>query len=186
MENATKTKRKKRPYVKKRLRTQDELWKAIVPALWTHFLLFSLEDWADKIDFTRKPDSLDKELKRLMLRSKTKNRAVDFLMRVYLKDGTTKFFLLHIEVQGYPDPFLEERLYQYNYRISDLLNEPVETLVIMIDDDPDYRPHEYRQVCGQTSTHFKFRLFKLLDNPPPYTGKENNPFRLFLKLLGTL
>ena len=23
---------------------------------------------------------------------------------------------------------------------------------------------------------FKFRMFKLLDNPPPYYGKEDNPF----------
>jgi hypothetical protein len=176
MENTTAPKREKRPYTLKRLRTQDELWKAIVPLLWVPFLHFCMEDWVDKIDFTKKPVFLDKELKRLRLKAKAKNRAVDFLVRVHLKDGTTKTFLLHIEVQGYRDDKFGGRLYQYYYRIGDLLEEPVETLVIMIDDDPTFLPHEYRQSCGQTAVHFTFRMFKLLDNPPPYLGKEDNPF----------
>jgi hypothetical protein len=172
----------KRPYIKKQLRTQDELWKAIVPTLWAPFLRFCLEDWVDEIDFTRKPDFLDKELKRIMLRAKSKNRTVDFLMRIYLKDGTTKFFLLHIEVQGYPDPEFRKRVFQYYYRISDLLQEDIETLVIMIDDDPEWRPDEYVHKFGQTKVHFSFRMFKLLDNPPPYAGKEDNPFSVVFEV----
>lgn len=179
---ATTAKKAKRPYVKKQLRTQDELWKAIIPALWGPFLRFCLEDWADNIDYTRKPDFLDKELKRLRLRSKSKNRTVDFLMRVYMKDGTTKSFLLHIEVQGYDDPEFRQRLFQYYYRISDLLGEDIETLVIMIDDAPDWRPNEYIKEFGQTKVHFICRMFKLLDNPPPYTGKENNPFAVVFEV----
>jgi hypothetical protein len=176
MKNTSTPKRPKRPYIPKRLRTQDELWKAIVPLLWGPFIRFCMEDWADKVDFTRKPDYLDKELKRLKLKAKAKNRAVDFLMRIYLTDGTHKTFLLHIEVQGYRDDNFRQRIYQYYYRIGDLLDEPVETIVVMIDEDPNFRPNEYNQTCGQTEMHFKFRMFKLLDNPPPYSGKEDNPF----------
>jgi hypothetical protein len=177
MANPTTTKRKKRAYKKKRLQTQDELWKAVIVTLWSPFLHFCMEDWVDKIDFTRKPDFLDKELKKLMLRSKSKNRAVDVLMRIYLKDGSTKCFLFHVEVQGYKDPQFEYRVYEYYYRTGDLLQEPVETLVIMIDDDPEYRPTEYRRIFGQTELIFRFRLFKLLDNPPSsYTSKADNPF----------
>jgi hypothetical protein len=176
MANSTTTKRKKRVYKKRRLQTQDQLWKAVIVTLWSPFLHFCMEDWVDKIDFTRKPDFLDKELKKLLLRSKSKNRAVDVLMRIYLKDGETKYFLFHIEVQGYKDPKFEYRVYEYYYRIGDLLQEPIETLVIMIDDDPNYRPTEYRQIFGQTELILRFRLFKLLDNPPPYIEKKYNPF----------
>ena len=178
MKNTAKSPRQKRPYIKKRLLTQDELWKVIVPLLWQPFIRFCLEDWADRIDFTRQPDFLDKDLKRLMPRGKSKNRTVDFLIRLYLKDGTTKCFLFHIEIQGYFDPNFEKRVFQYFYRISDALQEPIETLVIMIDEDPNYRPSAYHQVFGQTEVHFKFRMFKLLDNPPPYIGKEGNPFAI--------
>ncbi len=183
MKNATTTDKKaKRPYVKKTLRTQDELWKSIITTLWSPFLRFCLEDWADKIDFTRKPFFLDKELRRIALRSKSKNRTVDVLMRIYLTDGTHKVFLLHIEVQGYFDPDFEPRLFQYYYRITDLLQEPIETLIIMIDDDPDWRPNVYRQQCGETEVYFKCKMFKLLDNPPPYTAKQDNPFSVVFEV----
>jgi hypothetical protein len=180
--DSTQTKRKKRKYNKKRLLTTDELWKIIIPTLWAPFLRFCMEDWVDRIDFTRKPDFLDKELKRLAPRGKAKNRVVDVLMRVYLKNGESKIFLLHIEVQGYFDPNFEHRLYQYYYRISDFLQEPIETRAILIDDDPNYRPQEYRQILGQTEMSFKFRMFKLLDNPPPYLGKEDNPFSIVFEV----
>jgi hypothetical protein len=170
----------KRAYRKKRLLTQDELWKLIIPILWSDFLQYYLPEWEEDIDFSRTPEFLDKDLKRLMPKGKSKNRAVDILMRVYMKDGTTKAFLLHIEVQAYFDPLFTKRLYQYYYRISDLLQEPIETLVIMIDEDPNYRPSEYREQFGQTSVHFKFRLFKLLDNPPPYP--EGNVFSIVLEV----
>lgn len=182
MKNTTKTKQDKRTYTKKTLLTQDELWKVIIPLLWDSFLRFTLEDWADKIDFTRKPDMLDKEMKRLMLRGKAKNRAVDILMRVYMKDGTSKPFLFHIEVQGYPDAYFKRRLFQYYYRIDDLLQEPIEVLAIMIDEDPENLPNDYEQAFGQTSVYFKFRMLKLLNNPPPYHGKENNPFSIVFEV----
>lgn len=107
MENIIKTKRVKRLYIKKGLLTQDELWKAIIPFLWAPFLRFCLEDWADKIDFSRKP---------------------------------------------------------------------------MIDEDPANLPTDYSQSFGKTAVHFTFPMFKLLDNPPPYHGKEDNPFSIVFEV----
>ena len=166
--STTQPKREKRIYLKKRLLSQDELWKLIIPLLWEDFIQFFLPEWVDEIDFSHKPDFLDKDLKRLMPKGKSKNRTVDILMRVYLKNGEHKTFLLHIEVQAYFDPFFSRRVFQYFYRISDFLQEPIETLAIMIDEDPNYRPNEYIQQFGQTKVHFIYPLFKLLDNPPPY------------------
>jgi hypothetical protein len=167
-------------YQKKPLLSQDELWKIIIPLLWIDFTHYFLPEWVDQIDFSRKPEFLDKELKRLMPRGKSKNRAVDILMRVYLKDGSRKSFLLHVEVQAYYELLFPSRVFHYFYRIKDYLQEPIETLVIMIDDDPNYRPNEYFEQYGQTSVHFKYRMFKLLDNPPPYP--ENNIFSLVLEV----
>jgi hypothetical protein len=174
--------RPKRQYIKKTLITQDELWKLIVPILWAPLIRFCLEDWVDKIDFSRNPVFLDKELKRLMPRGKAKNRAVDVLMRVYLKNGETKKFLLHLEIQAYFDILFGKRIFQYYYRISDYFQEDIETVVILIDEDPNYRPTAFHHVFGQTEVYFKYRLFKLLDNPPPYFGKEDNPFSIVLEV----
>ena len=176
----TQPKREKRIYLKKRLLSQDELWKLIIPLLWEDFIQFFLPEWTDEIDFSHKPDFLDKDLKRLMPKGKSKNRTVDILMRVYLKNGEHKTFLLHIEVQAYFDPFFSRRVFQYFYRISDYLQEPIETLAIMIDEDPNYRPNEYFQQFGRTKVHFIYPLFKLLDNPPPYP--EGNIFSIPLEV----
>ena len=176
----TSTKSGKRTYQKKRLLTQDELWKLIIPLLWVDFIHYFLPEWVDQIDFSRKPEFLDKDLKRLMPRGKSKNRRVDILMRVYLKDGSRKSFLFHIEVQAYYELLFPARVFQYFYRIKDFFQEPIETLVIMIDDDPNYRPNEYFERFGQTTVHFKYPLFKLLDNPPPY--RENNIFSIILEV----
>ena len=173
-------KREKRLYLKKRLLTQDELWKIIIPLLWDDFICYFLPEWVEQIDFSRKPEFLDKDLNRLMPVGKSKNRRADILMRVYLKNGEHKTFLLHVEVQAYFESGFPRRLFQYYYRISDLLQEPIETLVIMIDEDPNYRPNEYIEQCGQTKVHFTFRLFKLLDNPPPYM--EGNIFSIVLEV----
>jgi hypothetical protein len=176
----TTTKRIKRAYRKKRILTQDELWKLIVPLLWVDFIHSFLPEWVDEIDFSRKPVFLDKDLKRLMPNGKSKNRTVDILMRVYLKNGKHKTFLLHIEVQAYFDKFFPKRVFQYFYRINDYFQEPIETIVLMIDDDPNYRPNEYFEQYGQTSIHFKYRMFKLLDNPPPYP--DGNIFSIILEV----
>jgi hypothetical protein len=176
----TPPKREKRSYLKKRLLTQDELWKLIIPMLWVDFIHYFLPDWVNEIDFSSKPDFLDKDIKRLMPKGKSKNRSVDILMRVYLKNGKTKTFLLHIEVQGYFEQLFPKRVFQYFYRISDLLQESIETLVIMIDEDPNYHPDEYIEQFGQTRVQFKYRLFKLLDNPPPY--KKDNIFSIVLEV----
>ncbi len=171
-----------RAYSKKTLVTQDELWKLIVPQLWNPLVHFFMEDWVDKIDFTKKPVFLDKELKRLQPRGKSKNRVVDILMRLHLKDGKTRKFLLHLEIQAYLDMLFPYRVYQYYYRITDYFQEPIETLVLLIDENPDFRPTEYHQVFGQTESYFKFRMFKLLDNSPPYIGKEDNPFSIVMEV----
>jgi hypothetical protein len=173
-------KREKRIYQKKRLLTQDELWKLIIPLLWQDFVHHFLPEMVDEIDFSQKPDFLDKDLKRLMILAKSKNRAVDILMRIYLKNGKSKTFLLHVEVQAYFEDDFCKRVFQYYYRITDLLQESIETLVIMIDEDPDYRPTEYVEKFGKTSIHFIFGMFKLLDNPPPY--QIDNIFSIVLEV----
>jgi hypothetical protein len=176
----TQGKREKRSYVKKLFLTKDELWKIIIPILWEDFIKYFLSEWVDDIDFSKKPDFLDKDLKRLMPKGKSQNRSVDILMRVYFKDGSTKTFLFHVEVQAYFEALLPKRFFQYYYRINDLFQEPIEMLAILIDEDPNYRPNEYIQQFGKTRLHFSFPIFKLLDNPPPY--KEDNIFSIVLEV----
>lgn len=159
--------------------TRDQLWKLAIENHWDDFLRFFFPKWSSDVDFSRWPDFLDKELQRLRVRSRSRNRAVDVLMRVYMLDGTHQTVLVHIEVQAYKDDKFGQRMFQYYYRIYDKYGEVIEAIALLVDDDPDYCPSEFRQKFGDTEIMYKFPIFKLLKNPPPYA--ENNLFAYVLE-----
>jgi hypothetical protein len=54
-------------------------------------------------------------------------------------------------------------MYVYNYRVFDRYNRPVASLAVLADDDPHWRPDEYRQSLFGCETGIRFRPVKLLD-----------------------
>ena len=54
----------------------------------------------EQIDFDKGYEFLDGELNRIKIKSKSRNRRSDKLVKVYLKDGTEQYLLIHIEIQG--------------------------------------------------------------------------------------
>ncbi len=148
--------------------TRDQLWKLAIENHWDDFIRFFFSKWSNNVDFSRKPDFLDKELQRLRVRSRSRSRAVDVLMRVYMLDGTDQTVLVHIEVQAYVDDKFGQRMFQYYYRIYDKYGEVIEAIALLMDDDPDFRPSSFTQKFGDTEVTYTFPIFKLLDNPPPY------------------
>lgn len=82
--------------MKKLLRaTQDQLWKGIIEQLFTEFLHYFFPTFVDEIDFSKPYEFLDKELNQLDVESATKNRRADLLVKLYLKNNTEKFLLIH-------------------------------------------------------------------------------------------
>ncbi|MFN8673436.1 MAG: hypothetical protein U0457_15300 [Candidatus Sericytochromatia bacterium] len=59
-----------------------------------------------EIDFQKGYEFLDGELNKIKIKSSSKNRRSDKLVKVYLKDGSEKYILIHIEVQGVNKKFL--------------------------------------------------------------------------------
>ena len=137
--------------------TTDQLWKSIIEDLFEEFIYYFYDDYAQQIDFKRKFEFLDKELQTIYPKSDSKNRRVDKLVKVFLKDGREEWILIHIEVQGYKDELIGERMYNSYYRIYDRYNKPVSALVIYIDDAPDFHPKEFKQNCFDSQMIFSFR-----------------------------
>ena len=124
----------------------DSAWKDVIEELFKWFLEFFFPDIHQDIDFSKKPQFLSNELRKMFKGSKVGKRFADVLVKVYLKDGSTQCIFIHIEVQGTPDEGLPERIYVYNYRIYDhyrKLNEELISLVILTDEDSNFRPDEY-------------------------------------------
>ncbi|HEX5271097.1 MAG TPA: hypothetical protein VFW33_11440, partial [Gemmataceae bacterium] len=81
------------------------------------------------------------------------------------------------------------RVFVYNYRIFDRYNAEVVSLVVLADDDPDWRPHRFQYGRWGAETGIRFEPVKLL----AYAGREAaleadaNPFaRVVLAHLKTM
>lgn len=85
------------------------------------------------IDFDAGFEFLDKEFKTIVKESAEKKRFLDKIVKVYLKNGKETWLLIHIEVQSSREKNFPERLYVYNYRISDKFDKEVVTLAILTD-----------------------------------------------------
>ena len=105
-------------------------------------------------------------------------RYVDKLVKVWTKDGTECWVLIHVEVQTAREAEFPRRMYVYNYRIFDRYNRPVASLAVLADDDPDWRPTEFRSGLFGCEAGVRFPVVKLLDFAPHEAVLEAsaNPF----------
>ena len=166
---------------------QDSPWKEAVEDLFKEFLAFFFPEVHCDIDFAKGYQFLDTELQKIMREAETGKRIVDKLVSVCLKDGTEKWLLIHIEIQGYEDPQFPERMYVYNYRIFDHLRKDVASLAVLTDPNPNFRPNEYRREFWHFCLVCKFPIVKLIDYWKEWDELEKNPnpfaivVRAFLK-----
>ncbi|MCP4752843.1 MAG: cytosolic protein, partial [Proteobacteria bacterium] len=119
--------------------------------------------------------SLDKEFEKIERDAALGKRIVDKLMKVFLKNGAEAWLLIHIEIQGYYDTNFKTRMYVYNYRIFDRHNVEVVSLAVLSDDNPNYRPSEYRSERWGCKLHFQFPMVKVLDYGKDWKKLERDP-----------
>jgi hypothetical protein len=121
----------------------------------------------------------------------TGKRVVDKLVKVFLHDGSEKWLLIHIEIQGYREIDFAKRVYHCNYRISDRFGEKVISVALLTDDDPAFRENIYEISRWGFQLHFEFPVVKLLDYRDKWEQLEHdpNPFAIatmaFLKTVDT-
>ena len=132
------------------------------------------------IDWSRKPIFLDKELPKLGPQHLRGHRLADKLAKVWRKDGKPLFVILHGEIQGQVGARFNERMYVYNYRITDRFNCPVVSLGIVTGSAGKLVLGRYETELWGCQTIFKFPVVKLDD----WRGREaellasDDPFAL--------
>ena len=123
---------------------KDSVWKETIEAYFEEFLNFFFPKIAKDIDLQKGYEFLDKELQKIVQYSELGKRWADLLIKVFLKDGSEKWLLIHIEVQSYFEKDFAKRMFVYNYRIFDRYNKDVVSLAILADPSPNFRPNEYK------------------------------------------
>ncbi|MFO0841790.1 MAG: hypothetical protein U0797_05230 [Gemmataceae bacterium] len=161
-------------------RDLDSPWKEVVdhhlPAI---LALLAPEVHAD-IDWARDVEPLEQELRKMAPEGETGKRHADKLLKVRAKTGDERY--LHVEVQAQPQEGFERRVFVYHYRGDDRFGLPPEAVVILADDDPDWRPTRYAVQLRRTRLTFEFDPVKLLD----WDGRKDelrghaNPAALFV------
>ncbi len=159
---------------------RDSPWKELLDHHLQPALAFLFPDVAEDVDWAHEQESLEQELRKMAPAAETGKRVADKLVKVRSRSGDDRY--LHVEVQGQPQEGFPRRVYVYSYRGDDRFGVPVESLVILADDDPGWRPTQYEVRLKRTRLTFDFEPVKVLD----WRGREvellrhENPVGLFL------
>ena len=160
----------------------DETWKEALSEYFEAFLHFFFPEVHRLIDWTKVPESLEKELKRITASAKTKKRFADKLYKVWLLEGQEVWILIHIEIQSQYETNFPQRMYIYNYRAFDLYQKPVISLAILGDEQVNWRPASYDYQIAGCEVSLKFPTVKLLDYEQRWSELEasSNPFAIIV------
>lgn len=161
--------------------TRDVLWKGIIEDLFDDFLYFFFPDDVDQIDFHRGFEFLDKELIELFPESENNRRYADKLVKVWLRTGEERWFLVHVEVQGYRDAEFAQRMFTYFYRILDRHQQPITAVAILTDSSKTWKPQAYKYSFLGTSLTYKFNTYKLAEVPKIDLEHDPNIFALVME-----
>ena len=156
----------------------DSPWKEIMEIYFQECIEFFFPVAANEIDWSKGYIFLDKELQKIVRDAELGRRYVDKLVKVWLKNGSEQWVLIHLEVQGEPETNFEGRIYSYHSRLFLSYNCPVASFVILGDDRPQWKPQEYKNEIWGCEITFKFPMVKLLDYNEKWAELENstNPF----------
>jgi hypothetical protein len=141
----------------------DSAWKEALDQYFQPFLALLFPQVHQDINWSRPTESLDKEFQQVVRDAEVGRRYVDKLVKVWTSAGEECWVLIHVEVQTTRETEFPLRMYVYNYRIFDRYNKPVASLAVLADDDPNWRPSEYRSGRFGCEASLHFPAVKLLD-----------------------
>lgn len=161
---------------------KDTLWKSIIEDLIEDFIQFFYSEYVHQIDFGRGIVPLDKELEEISQGSGSGTRYVDKLFKVFEKGGDERWFLIHVEVQGYSDQHFPKRMFQYAYRLKDKYHKSLTALVIYTHENRKSHFSVYEESFLGTKLRYEFGIFVLADHSPEELRKLNNLFGFVLEV----
>ncbi|BAZ08672.1 hypothetical protein NIES4071_04770 [Calothrix sp. NIES-4071] len=150
------------PRKKRERADNDSPWKEILEAYFPQAIQFFFPNTAKTIDWTRPHEFLDKEFQKIVRVAETGRLYADKLVKVWDIKGKETWLLIHVEIQAVVDDDFAERMYAYNHRIYQRFGKHPVSLAILCDNNPKWRPSQYKFKHPDTSFVFKFGIVKLL------------------------
>ena len=141
----------------------DSIWKDFIMEFWRDILKRFMPSLYDKANLKREPENLDKELRDLMPEEpKAPARYVDTLMKIFLKDGSEEWVLLHVEIQGRGGENISRRMFRYYCLIFTHHDVNPAALAILTAKRPksEGEPGIYKAGVFGTSIEYKYNVIK--------------------------
>jgi predicted transposase YdaD len=154
----------------------DELWKNIIEKLFPHFMAFFMPELSADVDLSKGYVFLDKELQKIKLKGKKGKKFTDKLAKVHLKDGTEKWLLIHVEVQGEHEADFGQRMFKYFYRIYDKYDVDITALAVLTY-KTDHRYDFNYDVYGSV-VMYRYNTACIANYSEAELLKNHNPFAL--------
>lgn len=160
----------------------DNPWKESLGQYFEPFLVFFFPKVHALIDWSRPPQSLDKELQQIAPESESGLLLADKLFQVWQPNNEQAWILIHVEVQSQEQSNFAQRMYIYNYRVFDLYRRSVISLAVLGDERANWRPDLYSYALAGCEVSLKFPIVKLLDYETQWETLEesNNPFAVMV------
>ncbi len=146
----------------------DTAWKLTLETYFLEFCAFLFPRVHEGVDWSRGYEFLDKELQEIVPDAENGRGAVDKLVKVWTRDGTEEWILIHVEVQCQQEDDFASRMYRYHYRLFDRYARDVVSLAVLGDDRPEWKPFEYRKDRLGCELRFAYPIAKLLE----YRGRD--------------
>ena len=161
----------------------DGFWKEACDNFLKEFLHLAAPDIHNAIDWSKPYEALDTELQAILPKPDRSGKLfVDRLYRVALLDGKTAQLLLHIEVQIQNQAKIGRRMFDYNFCLENKLGQPVYSLLVLGDAQPNDGPLVYQRTLFDMKHRFEIptvRLESFRDRIDELKN-DDNPFALLL------
>jgi hypothetical protein len=141
----------------------DTAWKEILDYYFKDFIAYCFPQLFELINWKKKWVSLDKELQSITKGSEAGKRLLDKLFKVYLKDGTEQWILIHVEIQGKKEKDFPKRMFTYGYRIYDKYQKPIVSCAVLTDEQKNWRPNFYKVGLAGSYLSSEYLVVKLID-----------------------
>ncbi len=155
----------------------DSHWKEIIGEFFEDFTAFFMPDLYKAADFTRPVEFLEQELLDIFKTKYKGKRINDKLVKVYLKDGTEKWILVHIEVQASFETEFSERMFLYYALIyTKYLIKDITAIAIFTNNKVPKRYKKYEHSLYGTKILYEYNAYRVIDQKEEELLKSKNPF----------
>jgi hypothetical protein len=145
-------------------------------------LLFVEPEIGTELDLERGFVYLDKELAEIYPEpdKPAKTRVVDKLVKASLLDGTERWMLFHLEVQGGNNKDFPSRMFNYFIRLFSKYGRPVAAIAVLTGKYGARMPSAYEDQCLWMRTRYEYKTLALTDYPDEVLEESTNPFAVVL------